>query len=358
VRRIADARSVTLSRATWWRRVTRVVACGSVAAVLDAGCGRLEYAALGAGADASASIDGARDDVGPATDGAAVRIDGSADAAPDASSMGDGGAPCTWGPWGTPVRIPELNAGAADFDPAITRGGLTIFFSSPGGAAGEYVIFSSDRVSTDAPFQLPFHHSSLTIGGFDLYSPTLTADALQIVYDQYDNTLDVHRITIANRSTATGLFDVPEPAVFDSAALRTGPFLVDDLTLICAVWPAPGFSDLAIYRRADRGATFVLDRFLDEVNTSDFRENYPTMSSDGLEIFFGSDRDGSTQIYTARRASTDALFGPVELAGGLEGAPTTDDPDLSRDGTTIFFSSDRPPSDLADLWYATRECVR
>jgi Tol biopolymer transport system component len=105
----------------------------------------------------------------------------------------------------------------------------------------------------------------------------------------------------------------------------------------------------------------VLEDFVIELDSSG-QDGYPTLSSDGLEIFFGSTRvGGSALIHRATRPSAaDPFDAPAPVpelmppAGGQTG-----DPELSADGRTIYFARDAPGEPGAgDLWAATRDCLR
>jgi hypothetical protein len=74
----------------------------------------------------------------------------------------------------------------------------------------------------------------------------------------------------------------------------------------------------------------------------------PTISADGLELYFISDRDGTRRIYMATRYSTADSWGfPVAVTALWGIAGNVDNgPELSHDGLTLWFSRtylDQPP---------------
>src|SRR6266436_5959353 len=85
----------------------------------------------------------------------------------------------------------------------------------------------------------------------------------------------------------------------------------------------------------------------------------PEISRDGRSLYFSSNRPGglgAPDLWVARRPSMDAPWtapvnlGPVVNSGGNDGAPH-----LSRDGHQLFFTSNRPGgSGDNDLWMAWR----
>src|SRR2546423_8363144 len=86
---------------------------------------------------------------------------------------------------------------------------------------------------------------------------------------------------------------------------------------------------------------------LGSIVNSPFGDFFPTISKDGLSLYFTSARvvpgaQGGWDIYVSQRASVSAAWGPPQNLGPTittpfdEGAPT-----LSIDGHRMYFSSDR-----------------
>jgi Tol biopolymer transport system component len=76
---------------------------------------------------------------------------------------------------------------------------------------------------------------------------------------------------------------------------------------------------------------------------------------DGLELFFYSDRPGSAgnDIYSASRSSVfDDWSTPVNLGPGVNSAGAESRPWLSWDGTTLYFGTTRNGS--SDIFVTTR----
>ena len=89
-------------------------------------------------------------------------------------------------------------------------------------------------------------------------------------------------------------------------------------------------------------------------------ESDPSIRHDGLETFFQSNRAGSIgttlDLWVATRGSTaDAWSTPVNLGSTINTASAEQNAYLSSDGMTLFFASDRPGgSGLLDLYMSTR----
>ncbi|HEX9608561.1 MAG TPA: hypothetical protein VF962_15150 [Gemmatimonadaceae bacterium] len=92
------------------------------------------------------------------------------------------------------------------------------------------------------------------------------------------------------------------------------------------------------------------------INTS-ANEQGPTLSKDGRTLFFGSDRDGSLDLWVARRACSDCSWDepPVKLGSVVNTAFTESGPGLSIDEHMLFFTSNRPGGQgLTDLYVSHR----
>jgi hypothetical protein len=122
-----------------------------------------------------------------------------------------------------------------------------------------------------------------------------------------------------------------------------------------------GNADLYVIKRATRNSPWGPPTNLGApVNTS-YNDGYPSVSSDGLELYFTSDRPagyGGGDLYVSRRATTSAPWGeavnlgPVVNSPGNEGTPA-----LSPDGLLLVFEDrgTRPGGyGGGDLWMARR----
>jgi hypothetical protein len=102
------------------------------------------------------------------------------------------------------------------------------------------------------------------------------------------------------------------------------------------------------------------------VNSSNW-DNSPSISADGLSLFFDSKRpggSGGTDLWVTTRPTTDDSWGtPVNLGPTVNGPASDGLPGISADGLALFFSSyeDEPlrPGGLggSDIWVTTRATV-
>jgi len=97
------------------------------------------------------------------------------------------------------------------------------------------------------------------------------------------------------------------------------------------------------------------------VNTS-HRESAPSISADGLTLYFHSDRPGSAggwDLWFASRTSTEEPWGePVNVGAPVNTSHVDIMPALSADGLSLYFTSDRPGGHGGmDLWVSTRVSI-
>ncbi len=98
--------------------------------------------------------------------------------------------------------------------------------------------------------------------------------------------------------------------------------------------------DLYITKRSN-GVWSTPERMTDKIN-SKYHEPSATISPDGTEVYFSSDRPGGfggRDLYRIRRLPNGAWSEPLNLGPQVNTAIDEDAPFLHSDGTTLFFSS-------------------
>lgn len=92
------------------------------------------------------------------------------------------------------------------------------------------------------------------------------------------------------------------------------------------------------------------------VNSPTANEQGPALSPDGLALYFCSNQPGGSggnDLYASRRASHDGPWGtPVNLGPGVNGPVGDCGPSLSQDGLLLFFNSRR--SGDSDIYLTSR----
>lgn len=86
---------------------------------------------------------------------------------------------------------------------------------------------------------------------------------------------------------------------------------------------------------------FSEPRLLDTLSMVGANDDDPTVAGDQLELIFNSDRSGNSQLYFSRRDSVDEPWGDPQLVPGVNSSDSETAPELSTDGLTLYFSSNR-----------------
>jgi hypothetical protein len=89
---------------------------------------------------------------------------------------------------------------------------------------------------------------------------------------------------------------------------------------------------------------------------ADPADDDPSLTGDELELYFNSSRGAlSADIWVAKRAATTDPWGTPVPVSELSTVSNETTPEVSTDGLTIFFSSDRPGGQGSnDIWMSTR----
>ncbi|HEX3760509.1 MAG TPA: hypothetical protein VHW23_17460 [Kofleriaceae bacterium] len=133
----------------------------------------------------------------------------------------------------------------------------------------------------------------------------------------------------------------------------------DELTLYFAGSMSGGDFDLYSAVRGSLHDGFGEPQPLTAVNSTS-NDQDPMVSSDGLTLWFSTTRDANqgAHIYVATRASTLAAFGGAAPAVTVNAADTTvsdSQPFATADNAEMWFASTRTPTQGSrDIWHATR----
>jgi hypothetical protein len=208
-------------------------------------------------------------------------------------------------PFDPPVHLAEISSEAEDRGPNISTDGLTIYFNSDReGGQGSYDIWRATRPDLGSPFGEPENVEELNLDAWDGV-PHLTADGLTIYFAS-------NRIWIGSM----------------------------------------GALDIWVATRPDLDSPFGSPRNVVELNSTG-TDASPSLTADGLTIYFHSDRPGGAgdmDLWVATRPDTSSPFGTPENLAELNTSSRDWDADIAADGSTLYFtSSDR-------LWVTHRTC--
>ena len=219
----------------------------------------------------------------------------------------------------TPKQLPAtVNSASAEFSPSITADGLSLYFcSNRHTGTVDLDVFVSTRASRDEPWGPP---RSVGWPGTTESTCCISADGLSLLYGEgispmvpvrRANGYGANDIWIASKPTPDGLWNEP---------VNMGPRI-----------------------------------------NSPHNDDTPELSSDGRVLIFQSDRPGGSggiDLWMSVRETPESEWGEaVNLGPVVNSAQSDGTPSLTDDGLHLFFHSNRPPSTAAhavDLYLTSR----
>ncbi|HEY4179404.1 MAG TPA: hypothetical protein VGM90_21315 [Kofleriaceae bacterium] len=270
--------------------------------------------------------------------------------APDASSP----ACVAFGPWGPPVHDPNLSSVGIDWGPSLSHDELTIVFASDrNNVGGGEDLYLATRPTPTSAWSTSTRISEI-VPGIEPEDPSLSADGLDIYWGN-------PAVSTAHRPNIAASFSVVGEVLSDTAAVNVlgGPDISPDgLTLL---FTGSTSSDgnvhmFEAHRSAigDAWGPFEMPLGLAQAQG----EQYGSYRGDLLEVMFNNPKGGQLDLFAATRASPTSAFGPATEVTELDTGNNEGDADLSDDGATLVFASDRAPSlGSWDIWVSTRTCL-
>jgi Tol biopolymer transport system component len=269
-----------------------------------------------------------------------------------------------WNDWAPVTNISSINTDRIDGCGTISPDGLELWFTSNRlGSLGATDIYVASRTSAEAPWGdarnvgAPINSSApeacptMTRGGRLYFTSQRPPDAAGDLY--------VIRRTPQGWGTLERLgANVNRPGSIEESATVFEDGNGDEVMLFSSNRGGRN----RIYQSVNGGPA---DLVRGGVNTETAADARPTVSKDGLEIFFDSTRwsPPNVDLATARRSSTSDDWGTAERLSfssaqtpGTFGAPGFDArPSIGRDGSEMVFASNRLGTQGAiDLWTTTR----
>jgi Tol biopolymer transport system component/phosphohistidine phosphatase SixA len=270
--------------------------------------------------------------------------------------------------FGEPVNPgSSVNSSARDFGPTCSADGLSLYFDSnrPGGS-GDQDIWVTTQPTAENPWGEPVNLGSIVNSSYSDSSPGITADGLSLFFnsDRPDG-FGERDIWVSMRATINDPWD--EPVNFgrsiNTSYNETDVCISADGTELYFSSDRPGGSggaDLWVAKRPTEedgwGTPMNLGPYL---NTS-FDDGGPCISADGLCLFFqfyGAADD--FDIWMSKRPNKEHPWCvPVNLGLPVNSSSRDLQPEISSDGSTLYFTSDRPGGfGLHDLWQSSIEPV-
>jgi bla regulator protein BlaR1 len=168
-------------------------------------------------------------------------------------------------------------------------------------------------------------------------------------------------LTNAYVAKADYTFGIPSnlgPIINSSANDGAPSVSADGLSLFFASGRSGGFGGWDIWKstRATRDDDWRAPVILDPLINSSAHDSTPCISMDGLSLYFGSSRSGFDIWVTTRATIEDDWGEPAKLGSNINTSSYEGFPSISADDLELYFDTDRP-GDLGggDIWMSSRE---
>lgn len=251
------------------------------------------------------------------------------------------------GPFGSPIPVIELATGGANDDPTLTADMLEIYWeSSRAGATGAENLWRARRSSVDDPFGPAESVSELDSPVSD-GSPGLSADGLTLAFtSNRGGTLGTDDLFLTTRADRTSPWTTPPVHLaMASSPTRDGAPALSDNGL--EIWfhsdRTGGVYDLHVIRRGSVGESFATIAAV-RVDLAVARDDQAPFVWGTRRVYFQSDRlptAGGNDLWVVDYDPSTRAIGDPEPIAELNTIAADDDPWVSPDGNTIYFSRDK-----------------
>jgi len=264
-------------------------------------------------------------------------------------------APEAFATFNVPVPV-QIGTDLLVSTPSLSSDQLTIFFSQ-GTTPAEYDIYYATRPNKFSAFGSPIPIPSINSEQME-WASNISADGLALYFTRgYDWNGD---IWVSKRASLSDPFGVPEEVTeLNTSHIESGPAIsADGLMMFFVSTRLNGREDLFVATRSDVNSSFGAAIALDEINTLQ-DDAGPTITPDGLTLYYRyrygvGGTDSLQEIWAAERPDINSPFGTPYIVPELNTIiSNSSGPDVTRDGTAIYFSSIRPDALPGYLWMAT-----
>jgi Tol biopolymer transport system component len=271
--------------------------------------------------------------------------------------------------FGEPINLgPNINSSSCDDGLTISSDGLSIIFCSDRPSEGSWNLYMAARDTTEDEWGPAVNLGSpVNRGGSQAY-PSISTDGLELFYTAPSwqsgwTEFGGADLWVSKRPSISGDWSAPENlgSVVNTSSHDTEPSISANGLELYFCSNRPGGSDewtiwVTTRKTKDDPWEEPVDLGLGDAGT-------PNISANGFVLFFSSSRSGGyggSDIWMTRRQTKDDPWEePVNL-----GPPVSDwgrqwAPSISHDGSTLYFTdpSRRPCSGYFDIWQVSIEPV-
>ena len=266
---------------------------------------------------------------------------------------------------GTPTNLGSIvNSPHMESSPDISADGLELYFTSnrPGGLGGND-IWVTKRPSIDSAWGKPVNLGPIVNSSAAESTPTISRDGLSLYFcDWRDPRPGGHGKTdiwVTTRKAKNDEWGKPVNLgpVVNSSAYEITPEISSDGLELYFESDRPGglgSDDIWVTRRRARGHPWGKPVRLNSLINTSAMEHCPTISSDGLTLFFDLTPSGKKigdLMVTRRKTPQDDWGKSINLGHSASDHWASS---ISADGSTLYFSSNRPGgSGSVDIWKVT-----
>ncbi len=262
--------------------------------------------------------------------------------------------------FGTVTNLgPTINGPDEVLGVCISYDGLELYFCSdrPGGYGG-YDLWMATRPTIDDDWSTTVNLGPNVNSQYDCMAPSISADGLTLYFSDYDygkilpggvGSTDIWMVTRETKDAAwSAPVNVGKP-VNHYGGNNSPNISADGLELYFASGPSRGGSglyDLWLATRATTEDDWGAPNNLGPSLNSPVQDSCPSISADGLSLFFMSDRTGGQgdfDIWMTSRVTKEHNWSPPVNLGPVVNSSANDlFPHISANGSTLYFCSAMP----------------
>jgi len=270
--------------------------------------------------------------------------------------------------FGEPTNLgPTINSVGYNESPSISADGLSLYFNSlRAGGYGEFDIWMTTRATKADEWGEPVNLGERVNSEYREQAPCISSNGLELYFASSRGYTDINfDIWVTTRKTTEDDWGEPVklgPNVNNSAFDIEASLSADGLSLFFDSTRAGGSgnADLFVTTRETINDPWGAVVNLGPTVNSSAHDGGPSISADGRTLFFSgwgmapyrSGGFGDSDLWMTRRATTDDEWStPVNLGPIVNSTSNDCCPNISADGTTLYFISGRPDrNEVWDLW--------